>query len=345
MRRAAGVLLGIAVVVVGAAGFAGCSSCARRAEVAREDLALLPKDTNLLVAINVRRARDTAVWRKLLDLRDQPEMKTRFDEFVASCGFDPFQQLESATFAFPPPETEAEFGGILRGTFDEQKLVACTKEEGQKKGRELRIEEYEGKKLYTDTGQVVGAFLDGKTLVLGGPGWTRKIVDLAAGRTKESAQGNAVLMELVKKTRTGDAVWAAGSVPETVRRRFESLSDEAVKSMKNVRGSVDFAAGLELAAAFELGSDAHAKELTEKLQKQLGEAKKSPDTMMLGLSSMIDAVKVSADGATLKIDVKYNQAQVDQLVERLQGALKKPTAGGGLGGGGGGGLPSLQPPQ
>ena len=95
--------------------------------------------------------------------------------------------------------------------FNETKLVACAKEQAKKDGRDVTVSDYNGKKLYTDSqkAEAWATFLDGKTVVVGGKEWVKKVVDLAAGKG-ESAKANAELAALVKRAKTSDALWGAG---------------------------------------------------------------------------------------------------------------------------------------
>jgi hypothetical protein len=302
---------------------------------AKEDLALVPKETNIILMANVSRMRNTAMWRKLLDVRDQdPQAKKEYDEFVQKCALDPFKQIDSIFGAFPQASGEQkEFAAILRGTFNEAKLVECARDQAKKDGRELSITDYAGKKLYTDNkGELYASFLDAKTVVIGGKEWIKKVIDLAAGKG-ESAKGNAELAALMKRAKTSDALWGAGLVPQSTRDQFKNdprLS--AASSMKDIFGSVDFASGVVADLNVDTGSETDAKDLAAKATAQVAEVRKSPQFMMMGLAQYLDGIKIDSKGATFHLALNYNQQQVDDLINRVKGLLK--TFGGAMGGGG-----------
>ena len=338
---------GVGVLALGA--MASCASC--KSTSMKEDLALLPKDATVLITINAARMRDTAVWRKLLDLRDAtPESKKRYAELSAECGFDPFTQIDGATIALPAPGQGGEFGAIVHGTFNEEKLAACIKTEAAKADADIVPEEYDGKKVYgnRDSG-LVGALLDGKTMVLAGHDWSRRILDLATGKgtnkDETSVKDNAAIVELAKKAHASDAIWAVGLVPDSVRAKLEGKDELAsAKSLKDAYGSIDFATGLKVDLTLDLGGDADAKDLAGKLNEQLVAAKKSPQVMMLGLAGLLEAVKVTSEGPAFRLVVNYNTSQVEQLIERLTGLLKGGADRAFGIGGAGGGMPSMPMP-
>lgn len=328
MRSSSLVLCGVLALSVSA-----CKSTSGSG-AAKEDLALVPKEADIVLMANVARMRNTAMWRKLLDVRDSdPQAKKDYDDFVAKCALDPFKQIDSIFVGFPQGGGEQkEFAAILRGTFNENKLVECAKDQAKKDGRQLTTTDYNGKKLYTDNqkAEAWAAFLDAKTVVVGGKEWVKKVVDLAANKG-ESAKAHGELAALLKRARTSDALWGAGLVPQATRDSFKNdprLSSAA--TMKDIFGSVDFAAGVKAELEVDTGTDADAKDLAAKASEQLAEIKKSPQFMMMGLAQYLDGIKINSKAATFELTINYNQQQVDDLINRVKGLLK--SFGGAMGG-------------
>ena len=332
---------------------AGCPKSG--AGIAKEDMQLVPKDTNIVLMMNAGRMRNTAMWRKVLDLRDsEPQTKKDYDDFVQKCGLDPLKQIDSVFLAFPQGAGDArEFAAILRGTFDENKLVTCAKDQAKKDGADLAISEYNGKKIYTDTkqGQAFATFLDSKTVAMGGKEWIKKVIDLAAGKKEagESAKENPELMALVKRAKTSDAMWGAGLVSQATRDQLKNDPHlSSAGSMKDVFGSIDFANGFAADINVDVGSEADAKDLTVKIQSQLNDTKKNPQVMMMGVAPLLDQVKTEAKQATFHVAINFNQQQVDDIVNRVKGFLKSlggAMQGGGLGGNLGQPAPMPMPQQ
>lgn len=314
---------------------------------AKEDLALVPKESDIILMANVTRMRDTAMWRKLLDLRDNDaQQKKDYTDFVQKCGLDPFKQIDSLFVAFPQGSgDQKEFAAILRGQFNEQKLVECAREQAKKDGRDVSTSEYAGKKLYTDNqkGEAYATFLDSKTAVVGGKEWIKKVIDLAANKG-ESAKKNDTLAGLLKRAHTSDALWGAGVVPQSTRDSFKNDPRLAsASSMKDIFGSIDFAAGVKADLSVDTGAEADAKDMAAKVSAQVADLKKSPQFMMMGLAQYFDGLKIDNQGATFHVLLTYNQQQVDDLINRVKGLLK--SFGGAMGGGAGGAMPMQAPPM
>jgi hypothetical protein len=340
MRASSLALSGLLAVTLAASA---CKSTSGTG-AAKEDLALVPKETNIILMANVARMRNTAMWRKLLDMRDQDvQAKKDYDEFVQKTGLDPFKQIDSVFVAFPAGGSDQkEFAAILRGTFNESKLVEWARETAKKDGRDLTISDYGGKKVYTDNvkGEAYATFLDGKTVVVGGKEWVKKVIDLAQNKG-ESAKANGELATLMKRAKTSDALWGAGLVSQATRDSFKNDPRLAsAGSMKDIFGSVDFASGVNADLNVDTGSEADAKDLSAKATAQLADIRKSPQFMMMGLAQYLDGIKIDSKGATFHLTFKYNQQQVDDLINRVKGLLKSF---GGAMGGGGAGVPAPTP--
>jgi hypothetical protein len=302
---------------------------------AKEDLSLVPKEADIILMANVTRVRNTAMWRKVLEVRDSdPQQKKDYEDFVAKCALDPFKQIDSVFIAFPQGGgDQKEFAAILRGQFNEQKLVECARDQAKKDGRDVTVSDYAGKKLYTDNqkGEAFATFLDSKTAIVGGKEWIKKVIDLAAGKG-ESAKKNETLALLLKRAKTSDALWGAGVVPQSTRDGFKNDPRLAsAGSMKDIFGNVDFAGGVAADLNVDTGSEADAKDLSAKATAQVADIRKSPQFMMMGLAQYLDGIKIDNKGATFHLALNYNQQQVEDLTNRIKGLLK--SFGGAMGGG------------
>jgi hypothetical protein len=325
----------------------GCSSCASKTSggrAAKEDMALVPRETGLVFMANLGRLRDTMLWKRAIEWRDQsPENKHKYDDFVQKTGLDPLKQLDSIFLALPQPGGSGEFGVVTRGgPFDEARIVAYAKEQAQKEGSSIDTVDYGGRKLYGDkSGQAMFAFLDARTLLFGGKVWSKRMIDLA-DKGGDSAKQNDALMALVKRAHTADGIWGAGLVPQEVRDRFKGDPRlESAATMKDAYGSIDLVNGFALNATIDLGSDGDAKSLVAKVNDQLADAKKNPQVMMMGLAQYIDAIKAEPQGAGFHLEMKLTAPQLETLVNQLQGLFRSFS---GALGGAGGGAPMGGPP-
>jgi hypothetical protein len=328
------------VAVVALGGLAACESCNKTSGsgAAKEDMQLAPKETDVVFMANLARVRNTEIWRRAIEMRDQDaQAKKDYEDFATKCQLDPLKQIDSVFAGFPHTTETKEFVVVLRGTFNEAKLLECSREQAKKDGSEIVESEYGGHKLYTTSksGQAFATFLDPKTIVIGGKEWIKKSVDLATKKEPgASAKDNTELMALLKRVNSNAGLWGAGLVPQSTRDQLKNDPHlSSAGSMKDVFGSIDFANGLLADLSVDLGTDADAAEMAKKVNEQVADARKSPQFMMAGLNAFLDAVKVDSKGPTFRVVVNFNQQQVSDIINRLKGLLSslKNSLGGQMG--------------
>lgn len=327
------------LVAVGATAVlgGGCNRKTSGTRVAREDMALVPRETDIAFMVNVHRARKSPLWKKLVDARDQSaEAKKEYDEFVKKCQIDPLNQVDSIFLALPNNADQShEYALLMRGGFPPESVLGCARRAAQDNAKqELKEVEYNGHKLYTTNQTDLMTVLDKGLVAFGGKEWIRKVVDLHDGRTPgEGAKDHKELAALLSRTRTGQLFFGAGLVPPKVG---ESLKRNpqlgAAAGMTSLFGSLDAQQGVEFHLGMDLSDEAAAGEMAGRLKEQLANARKNATVQLMGLSSYFDAVKVTAQKNTLTTDVELTQPQVEDLTTRLAGLAKQFLSRAGMGG-------------
>jgi hypothetical protein len=301
---------------------------------ARDDMAMVPRETEIVFMANLTRARSAPMWKKLTDvLNKDPASKQKYDEFVAKCKFDPIKQLDSAFLALPQyTEQNREFAVILRGTFDKNNLASCVRQTAKEQaGKDLQESAYQNHQIYSSDGQDgVFTILSDHVAVLAGKEWIKKVIDLHDNRTKgDGAKDNQALSALVKRTQQGDALWGVGLVPPAVGEKLKNNPQlGSAGSLKSIFGSIDFAKGLLLHLNLDLGSDKDAADTAAKVKEQLAGAKKNPSVMLMGMSRYFDGIKVDSRQSTFSTTIEMDQQQVEDLSQQLSGLLSSGLLGG-----------------
>src|SRR5512134_1585621 len=234
-------------------------------------MALIPRESSLLLSVNVDRLRGAKFWQSLVDLRNDPNNKKKYEEFIQGVGTDPLTQVQRVILGVPSDvDTSHELALVVKGSFNESKLVNYIKEQAKREGAEVKTESYGGKTWYADTkSEIVLCVLDPTTLAVSGKNWVRAMIDLYGGKGA-SVHTNEALQGLIKRARSDRAVWGVGIVPPG---KVQLGKGGEIKSLVS---SIDFQNGLQVELLADTPSPAEAKQLAEELRKSLSEGKSNP---------------------------------------------------------------------
>lgn len=321
-----GVTLGRALQVAALTCAVGLSGCNRTSGsgAARDDLKMVPKETDVVLMVNLAQARKSPTWQRAVQrLSEDAKGRADYQDFARRCQLDPFTQIDSLFVALPSNISDSkEYAALLRGPFDSTQLMNCIRDISRDKGEPIVEAEHVGTKLVGIGRQPTFlAAVGKKVLALGGSGWIRRVAELSTGKGPGgNASDHQELQALIKRTRTGDTLWWSGLVPpsSTERLRNNPLLGP-VRSLHSVSGSLDLSKGLAAHAYLDLGSEADATELKKNADTQLEGLRTQPALRMMGMVSFLNGVKTGAKGSTFDLEVELTQPQVDDLVNRVAG--------------------------
>jgi len=324
-------------------------------------LALLPGETRTVVALDIARLRASSLAPQLTALAvASPADDQRLEAFRQRTGLDPARQIDSVTVAFPEEaRARGELGIILRAShFDQTRLIAYVRDALQKDGDDL-VPTPRGPHLLWAARKdptLAGFFLDEGTLVIAGGGWAEKIADLAAARGSApaarklaSAESDKELLELCQRAAAGHAIWAAAIVPAELRRQLErdprfagasgvmrmalgiglrpgagpgdGGAGASLGSDGSPAGASPAGDGLDAVFTADLTTAQEASALADKVAVALRDAKRDPRLLMLGIGPDLDAVVGKAEARTFSLQIKLDQAQVSDLLQRASALL------------------------
>lgn len=327
-------LISLALVVIAGMSLAACSRFRSGSLAARDDLALVPSETAALFMLNVKQARQSRIWQKLLEARNNdPPAKQAYDQFIAKCGFDPVQQIDSLFVAVPANSAEnKEYAMLLRGTYDPKLVVQCAQRTASDAGEPLTESKYQDITLYAmqKPGPYL-AVLGKRAVALGGQAWMHKVIDLHLGKlpVSASARDNRSLHTLLSRTRTGDSFfWAGQTSPQMLARLRQFTQLGAAAALQSSSGSVDIKGGLFVRAALDFQSAADANAITEAANQQLQSLKSDMRATLLGVSNYLNEVRFTSQGAQLHVEVHLTDQQIDDLITQVSTVAKSMGFGG-----------------
>lgn len=319
----------VASLVVLCAGLSACNRFSSSSAALRDDLSLVPKETMAVFTVNIKQARGTKVFQKIIEARDKdPSSAREYKEFVEKCKIDPISEIDSLFLAVPKNAQQSrEYVMILRGRYQPEAITECVRKSAAEKQRQLTELDYNGVHIFNMGGEKGPqlAVLGKRAVVIAGGDWIRQVIDLHAGKrpASESARENQELAAMIKRTRTSDAFWFVGQVPPAMTDRLRSIPQfGAAGSLHSISGSVDLGKGLGIHADLDLGSDADATALHGATTESLNKLRQDSRLQMLGMTSFIDTITVAAKKATFVVDIKMNDQQLEDLTSRLSGLAR-----------------------
>ena len=281
-----------------------------RAATVEGRLALFPAATQVVVAIDATRLRDSPAAAKLAALGTQsPEDKKLLDTFASRTGLDPMRQIDSVTLAFPEEaRAHGEFGLVLRAeTLDEARLIAYVRDELQKTGDDLVATPHGTYVLWSTQARSRRRRLLRRRADLRA---RRRRLGAAHGRPGRDRAPRATAPRPTSISPT----WSSGRRGRTrsgrrrssPRRRAASWPADprfaAAASVHHAerRRSIS-ARGSTRSSSPTLATAADARALATKATEALRDAKRNAQVLMLGLGPYLDGVTARADDKTFEL--------------------------------------------
>jgi hypothetical protein len=110
-------------------------------------------------------------------------------------------------------------------------------------------------------------------------------------------------------------------VPAAVSKQVRLPGVSGV-TVKTAAGSMDFAAGLTFDLALAMATPEQAAQISKSANRSLMETRNYAPVALGGFGPFMDAVKISAKGSDVLLNVNLDKQKVDDLAERLEGLLK-----------------------
>jgi hypothetical protein len=332
------VLVGIAAVaaVSGAACRGGCARAPAVRGPLDGTLAWFPPEARIVVSADFRRLRRTRLGQRLPPLAaTDADDRQRIDEFVRRTGFDPFEDIDALTIAFPEEaRASGQLGVILRAShFDESRLVAYARDQVSKTGDDLFSFRRSGRVLWAaHRAPTTAVFFAGEgTLVVGAGGWAERMAELSEGSparagetttaatTPPGAEANLELVHLIERAGSNRPLVAVAIVPASTRASLAADPGLSVAAgVSRLALSLDGDEATDVLLTADLATREQALRMVEHIDAAVRAAKASPRVLLLGIGPFLDSLHARATGVSCEIAIHLSPAQTDDAIERLR---------------------------
>lgn len=180
-------------------------------------LSFLPKDTNLIIVIDIKRILNTAFHSNRMD---DEKIKEWRGDYLKRTGIDPQEDIDRIIISAAGDHKNHLF--VTYGKLDAQKILFI-----QKGTDNIYEENYHGKKIYRTKSSIefgddegCWVFLEG-FLLQGTSNHLKTIIDINCGNG-ENIKTNKVFIDNIDKANQSDMVWGCLLTTETLRKATHS---------------------------------------------------------------------------------------------------------------------------
>jgi hypothetical protein len=263
----------------------------------RGDLAWLPDDAGLVVAVDFDRLRALPVGKTLLANPADPLV--RLDDWLRAVGLGGIGGTRRLLVALPA-ERQA----------DDRMLVVAT---GLAPDR-ARAQAWSNQHK---TGATVARIDDGR-LLIGGGAWTTAV---SAARPPASGDAQAVrneLAHLCERAAERHPAWMAAVVPTALRTASAVTAGFAdVAAITRGWAGIAVDAAVNLDARVELSNQPDARSLANRLDGLVKQAQRHPDMLALGLAPHLESLRLSARGPGVDASLTIPADQATDVLARM----------------------------
>ncbi|MCC6586711.1 MAG: hypothetical protein IT168_08330 [Bryobacterales bacterium] len=243
-----------------------------------------------------------------------------FQSFIAMTGFDPRLDLREVVVASSSVDGQKAVA-IIRGTFDEGKIVALAVEHGG------TVEAYGSAKLITGpskaghAGPVIG--LMGGLMLAG----QEEAVMAAVDRAQNGKPLAADVAARVQSASTSYHAWVVTTAsPAELAGRFQNpnvsgaMKGDLMQAIENVSAGVRFGANVEMGGEATTRSDKDATALTDVVRFLVQMA--SSNAPNAGLGSLAQSLQLNAQGRVVKFMASIPESDFEKLFGTGRGPLR-----------------------
>lgn len=282
--------------------------------------ALFPKETNMVVGINLGQISASQLYKQFIEPKIKAEADKEFAEFKAECGFDPMTTIKSIVIGgvmdnnMEPDEDKMLM--VIKGVTRDQ-AVSCAEKMAKKEDSEVEITQ-EGnftKVVNKEKGKTMWvAWLDDSTMALSGEEDKAYLEKRISGA--DGVDQNKDLMDLLGNTDQSAGIWLAVQKPE-------GAESPGGVEFKGAFASVNLSGGLKVDAGIRQGSPDEAKQTVGQATQMLEQAKAQAGPFGKYLSK----IEISANNADVIAKVSMSDAELQEIIQQLG-----PMLGGMMGG-------------
>lgn len=274
-------------------------------------MSVLPKDTGFVVGFSLSKIKASKMWEQFSSLINKESAK-ELEDFKATCGLDPFVDIDSIVIAGDKTMNEKKIVAVVKAKWDEDKLNKCATAMAEKEGEKLTVKkdgnvtEYNG-----GSDSFFASWIASDTAVFS-PN-KEYLTEVVAKKSK--IEDNPAFAGLVSKVDMSAMLWGALEVPtsgEAAQAFAMAPMVTGGKVPQGAYGHLNVNSGLDARLALRFASNDDAKQTADYLTKQIETVKADPQ-----MGSFLKSLKIEAVSQDSVASLSLTQADIDNLQKML----------------------------
>jgi len=282
-------------------------------------LKYLPEGAELVLALDLARARESGVWKmgaellgelgksKAKEAKDLEDARAKLEELEKDLGFDPIEDISRVTMAMAgmgTPDMKVMVVAEGKG-FDEAKIVATAEKRGDGDEKPGPVEKVAGVNVHwNEKGDGGWAVVSGDLLVAASKGWMNERLD---GKGK-GIDVNEKLMAAVKRVDGNAALFLAMPVTGDMTAKMKDAPFKGIEEFSDLAVSIVLDEGLKAVSSADFGKDTVAKEVKDQIAglalmmlKEMGKDPKSAFPCKAEAMKMLETYKLDTSGTAVLV--------------------------------------------
>ena len=271
----------------------------------------IPSDAQILVSVNWENLAQT----DLLDMGKQ--MLGEDIAIIEEMGIDIVKDVQHVVMGVTFEE-EPDVYVVVAGTFDSAKILELIEEEGA----EIEKLSIGGKTVYGLEGLFVNFNKTGLFFAVSDAEDETAITKMITAGEKNLAN-NAEMVNLVKDVDTAATAWAAVIIPDELREEMAEDADEVPfdpNTLRMANMSLNYGEEIVLKTGIHFSDADEAGNLVTFLKDQISAMKENPD-LPPEITSMMEALKLSADGKVARATFTMEADKVQEILGQVMGMM------------------------
>lgn len=286
------------------------------------DAKAVPAEAKWVGHLDVAALLNSGLGKLLLDKLAAPEIAEKIEGFVAKVGMDPRKDLTDVTFWGTSYERDAGVA-VLRGTFDQAKLLALAQ-----KNEKYKAIEHNGATIHSwvqkpdtpkDSGLRFGFFADASTLVIAGSEAGAKLaMDVLAGKVPALAANSPLLPALKEGTFLSVAGIDLAGAPQAAKNpQWAQLLSSGCAQLGQSGENVFL--DITIVAADEKAANGMRQMVSGLLAMAQMAAEKGAEKGRGGAwLDLLNAFTVGGQGTTVTVGAEIEQAKLTEMLAQAK---------------------------